>query len=66
MDIALTWIKIIAVLIGAAMLGSWFLSDLRAARIARKPWYTPYVGIPGLLILLFVLGLPIVKWILQR
>ncbi len=48
-------LRFIAVLVAAAIIGNWFLSELRKARAARLPWYRPYLSIPGLLILAAVL-----------
>jgi hypothetical protein len=51
-------IKYIPVLIAALVLGNWFLAEVRKAKIQKKPWYAPYLSIPGILILL-ALSLPI-------
>jgi H+/Cl- antiporter ClcA len=58
-------LKCIAVLVAALMIGNWFLAEVKKARSQRKPWYQPYLSIPGLLILLALL-LPIIIWIINK
>ena len=48
----MTILKAIPILIAAFFLGNWFLSEARKAKIARKPWYAPYLTMPGILILI--------------
>lgn len=55
-------IKMIAVLAAAALLGNWFLSELRAARREGKPWHAVYLTPPGILVLLAAVFLPIAAW----
>jgi len=55
-------LKAAAVLAAAGFVGNWFLSELRRARAQKKPWYTPYLSIPGLLIILAILLPVILKW----
>lgn len=45
-------LKAIPVLVAALFLGNWFLSEVRKAKSARKPWYAPYLTIPGILIII--------------
>lgn len=52
----------ICVLVASMVLGNWFLAELRRAKAARKPWYTPYLSVPGILILAIVLLLPIIVY----
>lgn len=52
-------LKAAAVLAAAGFLGNWFLSELKKARAQNKPWYAPYLSIPGLLIALAIL-LPVI------
>ncbi len=56
-------LKAAAVLAAAGLLGNWFLTELKRARAQGKPWYAPYVSVPGLLIILAVLLPLILKWI---
>ena len=57
-------IKAICVLVAAALIGNWFLAEVRKAKAAGKPWYAPYLSLPGLLILI-VLMVPIIYWFLK-
>jgi hypothetical protein len=57
-------VSYICVLGASMVLGNWFLTELRRARAARKPWYSPYLSVPGILILAVVLLLPIIAFIL--
>lgn len=59
-----TILKIIAPLVAAILVGNWFMSEVKKARIKGAPWYQPYMSIPGLLIILAIL-LPIVLWIIK-
>jgi len=58
-------IKIVAVLAAAGILGSWFLREVRRTKLSGKPWYTPYISPPGLLIFLALL-LPVLAWIVHQ
>jgi hypothetical protein len=58
-------LKLVAVLVAALLIGNWFLAEVKEARSKRKPWYQPYLSIPGLLILLALL-LPIIVWIINK
>jgi hypothetical protein len=58
-------LKMMAVLLAASFLGNWFLTELKKARVLQKPWYTPYLTLPGLMILV-ALFIPVVVWIYNR
>jgi len=58
-------LKLIAVLVAALLIGNWFLAEVKGARSKGKPWYQPYLSIPGLLIILALL-LPIIVWITNK
>ena len=58
-------VKYVAVLVAASILGNWFLSEIKKARLAGAPWYAPYVSIPGLLIIIAII-LPLIYWLLTR
>jgi hypothetical protein len=47
----MTILKAIPILLAAFLLGNWFLSEVKKAKAAAKPWYAPYLSIPGLLII---------------
>ena len=57
-------IKMAAVLGAAALVGNWFLRELRQARAAGKPWYAAYLTPPGILIIVAAVFLPLVAWYL--
>lgn len=59
-------LKIIPILIAAILLGNWFLAELKRANATDKPWYSAYLSIPGLLILLAILVIPIALWLTSR
>lgn len=59
-------IKMVAVLAAAALIGNWFLHELRRARRDRKPLYSAYLTPPGILIILSALLLPLIVWYLGR
>ncbi len=59
-------LKMIAVLGSAILIGNWFLSELKKSRAKGEPWYKPYFTLPGLLILLAALILPIIIWIIKN
>lgn len=59
MDQVLEIVKFIPVLIAAYLLGNWFLSEIKKANAQKKPWYAPYLSVPGILIILAIL-LPII------
>jgi hypothetical protein len=59
-------IKMIAVLAAAALIGNWFLRELRAARDAGKPWYAAYLTPPGILVIVAVVVLPLAVWYFNR
>ena len=58
-------LKMVAVLVAAMMLGNWFLAEVRRARLEGKPWYQPYLSLPGGAVLL-ALVIPILIWWLRR
>lgn len=61
----MTMLKAIPILVAAFFLGNWFLSEAKKAKAARKPWYTPYLTVPGILILIVFL-IPIVLNLIYR
>ena len=54
--------KLVSVLLGAVILGNWFLSELKKSRRLNLPWYSAYLSPPGLLILAALL-VPVVYWL---
>jgi hypothetical protein len=59
-------VKMGAILAAAALLGNWFLHELRLARRNGKPWYAVYLTPPGILIVLAALVLPLAAWYFGR
>jgi len=57
--------KLISVLLGAAILGNWFLSEFKKSRRRNLPWYTAYLSPPGLLILAALL-VPVIYWLARH
>ncbi len=66
MDNIVSFLKIIPILLAAILLGNWFLAELKRANATGKPWYTAYISLPGLLIMLAILVVPIVLWLMQH
>ena len=66
MTILTQLVKLIAILAAAALLGNWFLSELRAARRNAQPWYAVYLTPPGILVILSAIILPIAVWYFQH
>ncbi|MDH3357627.1 MAG: hypothetical protein OET81_05040 [Desulfobacteraceae bacterium] len=65
METLTTIVRIIAPLVAAILLGNWFLSEVKKARFKGAPWYQPYISIPGLLIILLILLVPVVLWTIK-
>ncbi len=57
--------KLVSVLLGAAILGNWFLSEVKRSRRRNLPWYSAYLSPPGLLILAALL-VPVIYWLARR
>ncbi|MFH0726197.1 MAG: hypothetical protein V2B19_07585 [Pseudomonadota bacterium] len=55
------FMKMIAVLVAAIVVGNWFFSELKKAKATGAPWYRPYLTIPGILIIIAVLSPLILK-----
>ncbi|MFO7496708.1 MAG: hypothetical protein R6X05_13875 [Desulfobacterales bacterium] len=65
MEMLIQIARVLAVLAAAALLGNWFLTELKAARARQKPWYAPYLSLPGLIILFLIFFLPVLIRLLQ-
>ncbi len=59
-------IQLIAVLVAAGILGNWYLSEYRKARATNLPPYRAYFSLPGIIIILFVILLPILMRLIQK
>jgi len=51
MAVMIEFAKMISVLLGAIILGNWFLSEFKKTRLQKLPWYAAYLTTPGLLVL---------------
>jgi len=51
--------------LGAAILGNWFLAEVKKSRRFNLPWYSAYLSPPGLLILAALL-VPVIYWLARR
>ncbi len=60
-----TIIKAIAVVVAAFIVGNSFLAELKKARTLGLPWYKPYLTLPGIIILIVILVVPIILKIMQ-
>jgi len=54
------------VLIASIILGKWFLAEASKSKQKGEAGYKPYVSIPGIIIVIIVLGLPVVIFFLKR
>lgn len=61
----ITMLRMVAVLVAAGLLGNWFLKELKTARLLGKPWYAPYLSLPGLLIIVLIIVLPVLVKVLR-
>jgi hypothetical protein len=53
-------LQIICILVAASILGQWYLAEFRKARMQALPWYRACFSLPGILIFLLVLLLPVI------
>lgn len=58
-------VKFLPVLIAGLLVGRWYFSEVKKARRLRKPWYAPYLTVPGMMVIL-VLLFPIVYFFINR
>ena len=61
----MTILKSVAVLVAALIVGNAFLEELKKSRALGLPWYKPYLTLPGILILIVILVIPIILKIVQ-
>ncbi len=59
-------VKIVAILSAAGILGNWFLKEVKQAKLSGKPWYTPYLTAPGILVVIMAVLLPLLAWLGQQ
>ncbi len=58
-------LKLLAICVAAAVLGNWFLAEIRRSKRMRRPWYSAYLSPPGLLVLA-ALTMPLLYWLARR
>ncbi len=58
-------LKIIAILAAAVIIGNWYQSGVKKARAQGKPWYVPYLSVPGILIIAVVILLPVLVYLMR-
>ena len=59
-------IQAIAVLLAAAILGNWYLAEYRKARAANLSSFRAYFSLPGILIVLMIILLPVLARYIQK
>jgi hypothetical protein len=52
-------LKFLPVLIAGALVGHWFLSEVKKAKRQGSPWYKPYFSVPGIIIIIAAIIFPI-------
>lgn len=52
--------KLIAVLVAAGLLGNWYMAEYRRVRGTNLPWYRAYLTLPGIVIIIVILLLPVI------
>ncbi|MCP4744639.1 MAG: hypothetical protein GY874_00630 [Desulfobacteraceae bacterium] len=53
------------VLFAAIILGNWFIAELKKKTANRGNWYNPLLTIPGIIIIIIVLAMPIAARLLR-
>ncbi len=59
MPMFLNVIKFISIIIASIIIGRWFLKELKFAQKEQKPWYAPYISIPGIIIIIIAILIPV-------
>ena len=62
----LEWARFIAVLIAAGVVGNWFMAENRKNKLKGGPWYGAYISVPGLIIIVAIVLLPIAVVFLKK
>jgi len=65
MDKLFEILRFAAVVAAAALLGNWFMAEVRKSRAKNEPRYKPYLTVPGVLVVLAVL-MPMLYWLLIK
>lgn len=59
-------LRLIAVLFAAYLLGNWFLAETRRKRAQGASGFHVYLTLPGIIIIVAAIALPVIMWILQN
>lgn len=59
-------LKMIAVLLLGAAVGNWFFSRVKQGRTKGEAWYQAYLSLPGVIIIVTLLVLPLLLWMSQN
>ncbi len=57
-------LQFVCILIAAGIMGNWYLAEYRKAIMAGKPLYRACFTLPGILIMLMILLLPVLARLL--
>lgn len=66
MDTITIFIKICAILTASALIGNWFLTEVKTSKRKGEPWYRPYFSLPAILIICIILVLPVLAWLFHQ
>ncbi len=61
-----TILKLIAILVAAIVLGTWFRVELKKIQAKGEPMYKVYSTIPGIIIIFSLILLPIIIKIINQ
>ena len=64
-DQIIPFLRMVAVLVAAAIVGNMFLTEVKKNRLRGAKWYKPYLSLPGLVVVAAV-ALPLFVWWLTR
>lgn len=65
MTTVLSLLKLAAVLVAAILIGNWYQSESKKIRAEKKAWYRLYTTVPGILVIVVVVLLPVLLWLLK-
>jgi len=49
------FLSFISVVVASVLIGSWFLDEIKQAKMNHLPWYKPYLTFPGIVIIIALL-----------
>ena len=62
----LEWVRFIAVLIAAGLVGNWYMSENKKNKDRGGPWYGAYFSIPGIIIVAAIILVPAMLYFLKK